>query len=389
MESVSESFPWNEQIASLPGAHILQTRQWGRLKAQFGWKPAFKVWPHRPPSQATLAAAALILTRDIRIGGLGLPIRVMYVPKGPLLDWKNEHLRGKVLSDLLAFARQQRAFLVKIDPDVRLGTGFPNLPESRDDEEGISVVRQLRSQNWRLSGEQIQYRNTIILDLTSGASELLARMKQKTRYNIRLAGRRGVRVRVGSRGDFDLLYRMYVETSRRDGFVIRPERYYQAAWGGFLSEADEQQPSGQAGIPLNRPQAKALIAEVEGEAVAALVLYAFAGRAWYLYGMSRGVHREKMPNHLLQWEAIRMALALGCEQYDLWGAPETNDREEPMWGVYRFKQGFGGELVRNLGAWDYALNPGLYRLFTSVLPRVLKFLRFRKRAELRRGSLEI
>jgi lipid II:glycine glycyltransferase (peptidoglycan interpeptide bridge formation enzyme) len=186
-------------------------------------------------------------------------------------------------------------------------------------------------------------------------------MKPKTRYNIRLAGRKGVQVRTGVEADFGLLYRMYAETSIRDGFAIREEGYYREVWGTFL----------RAGL------AEPLVAEVSGEPVAAVVIFYFAGKAWYLYGMSRAAHREKMPNYLLQWEAMRRAKAAGCLTYDLWGAPDHLDETDPMWGVYRFKEGLGGTVIRHVGAWDLPVRPFYYRLYTGFLPKILDWMRYR------------
>jgi lipid II:glycine glycyltransferase (peptidoglycan interpeptide bridge formation enzyme) len=184
-------------------------------------------------------------------------------------------------------------------------------------------------------------------------------MKQKTRYNIRLAARKGVAVRVGTVADLDLLYRMYAETSVRDGFVIRLPRYYSDAWGAFIA----------AGL------AQPFIASVGAEPVAALIVFRYGGTATYMYGMSTEAHREKMPNHLLQWEAITWARRQGCAVYDFWGAPDEFDPADPLWGVWKFKEGFGGSLVRTLGAWDYVASPFGYRLYTGLLPRLLGLMR--------------
>lgn len=129
--------------------------------------------------------------------------------------------------------------------------------------------------------------------------------------------------------------------------------------------------------------AEPLIAEVDGEPIAGIFLFYFAGRAWYLYGMSRQAHREKMPNYLLQWEAMRHARAHGCTQYDLWGAPDVFDESDSMWGVFRFKEGLGGQVVRTAGAWDYPARPIVYFAYTRVLPRILDFMRHRGRAHTR------
>ena len=138
-----------------------------------------------------------------------------------------------------------------------------------------------------------------MIDLSPSEDEMLARMKQKTRYNVRLAGKKGVTVRTGTLEDLPMLYKMYAETSVRDGFVIRDEGYYQTVWQTFMQSES--------------PKCEPLIAEVEGEPVAAIFVFYFAGRAYYIYGMSREAHREKMPNYLLQWEAMQRAKAAGCQ----------------------------------------------------------------------------
>jgi lipid II:glycine glycyltransferase (peptidoglycan interpeptide bridge formation enzyme) len=229
-------------------------------------------------------------------------------------------------------------------------------------------VAELNRRGWQYSSEQIQFRNTVRVDLRADEAALLGRMKQKMRYNIHLAERKGVQVRPGSLADLPLLYRIYAETSVRDGFVIRDEAYYRAVWGAFI----------QAGL------AEALLAEVDGEPAAGLIQFRLAGTAWYLYGMSRLAHREKMPNALLQWESIRRARAAGCSTYDLWGAPDEFSEADPLWGVFRFKEGLGGQVIRTLGAWDYPLNAWMYRMYTQTLPRLLELMRRRGRKRTQR-----
>jgi lipid II:glycine glycyltransferase (peptidoglycan interpeptide bridge formation enzyme) len=118
--------------------------------------------------------------------------------------------------------------------------------------------------------------------------------------------------------------------------------------------------------------------------VAGLISFYFAGRAWFLYGMSRDIHRRKMPNYLLQWKAIRSAKAKECKYYDLWGAPDVFTENDPMWGVYRFKKGLGGTVVRNIGAYDLPARPLLYRLYTQFLPSILALLRRQGKDRVRR-----
>lgn len=356
---------WNSLIASLPEPHILQTWQWSRFKALYGWSPDPLVWHDH---HGGIQAAAMVLTRNLPVPGFFRSSRVMYIPKGPLLrEWNDVDLRRQVFADLRARAVKNGVIFIKIDPEVRMGVGVPGKPDAEEIQVGYKCASELFTQGWKFSDEQVQFKNTVMVDLSLSEEQLLARMKQKTRYNIRLAGRKGVTVRVGGLADIDLLYSMYAETSVRDGFVIRSKDYYQTGWETFIG-------SGMA-FPL--------IAEVEGEPVAALVIYYFGGRAWYMYGMSRDIHREKMANYLLQWKAMQHAKEVGCKSYDLWGAPDEFTHDDPLWGVYRFKKGLGGEVVRHLGAWDLPIRPFYYRMYTQVIPRLLSLMRSRGRARIR------
>ena len=354
-----DSETWNALLISLPQSHILQTWQWAKIKSDFGWKPAPTAWRDR---QGNLTALAMVLERGLGMSRFSSKLRVMYVPRGPILkDWSEMGLRQQVLIDLRNLARKRRAIFIKIDPEVVIGKGIDGTPNAWTDPLGNEVVLQLKQNGWRFSDEQVQFRNTVMIDLKQSEDDLLAHMKQKTRYNLRLAGRKGVTIRSGSTGDLDMLFHMYAETSLRNGFVIRESNYYHQLWNTFM----------QAGM------LEPLIAEVDHDAVAALMLFHFNGKAWFLHGMSREAHREKMPNYLLQWEAIRRAKDLGCGEYDLWGAPDIFNQADQLWSVYRFKEGFGGEVVRTIGAWDLPINPLYYWLYTRILPKILELMRRR------------
>lgn len=368
---------WNELIASLPDSHLLQTWQWAEVKVRYGWQAMPFLWQLAEGSRQSAMAAAMILKRSIPVGGFAKRMSVLYIPKGPLMDWNNTALRRRVLDDLQVFAKRQGAIFVKIDPDVALGTGIPRGEEDALDNGGQAVRSDLTRRGWLFSSDQIQFRNTVLIDLSPPEEELLARMKQKTRYNVRLAAKKGVTVRAGTPADLTMLYRMYAETSVRDGFVIRDEPYYQTVWQIFMRHRPP--------TIGHQPFAEPLIAEVEGQAVAAIFLFYFAGRAYYLYGMSREAHREKMPNYLLQWEAMRRTKAAGGKLYDLWGAPDVFDVSDPMWGVFRFKEGLGGQVVRTLGAWDYPASPLLYKLYTQTIPHVLDIMRARGKSRTRQN----
>ena len=390
-----ESSNWNAVISNLPNPHFLQTYEWGQVKAKYGWEPIYLVWDKEgkmkeerdvsnlssfvfPPS-----AAALLLKRQVISSGFAARLSILYSPKGPLLDWANEPLRKRVLDDLQSFAKKQGAIFLKVDPDVVLGTGVPGGEEDVLDNGGQAVMSELKRKGWEYSSDQIQFKNTLLIDLHPTEDELLARMKQKTRYNIRLAEKKGVVLRVGTLSDLPMLYKMYAETSVRDGFVIRDESYYKTVWQMFMSLKVDRLTGSQVPTfePLNLPTCEPIIAEVGGEPVAAIFVFYFAGRAYYVYGMSRNLHREKMPTYLLQWEAMKRAKAKGCTVYDLWGAPEVFDESDSMWGVYRFKDGLGGRVVRTLGAYDFVPSPLWYKMYSEIIPRMLDVMRSRGRSK--------
>jgi lipid II:glycine glycyltransferase (peptidoglycan interpeptide bridge formation enzyme) len=185
-------------------------------------------------------------------------------------------------------------------------------------------------------------------------------MKQKTRYNIRLAAKKGVRVQPSP--DLDIFYSLMEVTGERDAFGVHSRDYYRRAYELFH--------------PLG--ECELLLAEFEGQPLAALMVFAYGSRAWYFYGASSSQHRELMPTYLLQWEAMRWARARGCDEYDLWGVPDEDEatleanfesRSDGLWGVYRFKRGFGGQLCRGQGPWDRVYLPSLYGLYRAWLSR--------------------
>jgi peptidoglycan pentaglycine glycine transferase (the first glycine) len=367
---------WNELIASLPMPHLLQTWEWSQVKSKYGWKAMPFIWYGSSGSSQGPIGAAMVLKRTIGIGGFAAKLCVLYIPKGPNLDWDDASLRLRVLKDLHAFAKQQGAIFVKIDPDVVLGKGQPGTEDAAENPSGYAVRSDLENHGWRFSKDQIQFRNTVLVDLIPGEEDLLSKMKQKTRYNIRLAERKGVSIRIGTTADLPLLYRMYAETSVRDNFLIRGEDYYQTVWNTFRSPHSPENP---ASTPFSEP----LIAEVDSKPVGAVSMFYFATQAIYLFGMSRNEHREKMPNYLLQWEAMRRAKALGCTTYNLWGAPNEFNENDGLWNVFRFKEGLGGYVSRTLGAWDFAPNPLWYKLYTQTLPRIMDLMRMRGKAKTR------
>lgn len=296
--------------------HILQTPQWGALKSEFGW------------AAETLPGGLLVLFRRLPLG-----LSVAYVPKAPPEgDW------AAWLATLHTLCRQRRAVFLRIEPDAW-----------RED----SLPYDYEAQGFQPAAP-IQPPRTLLIDLQGSEEDLLARMKQKTRYNIRLAEKKGVAVQPAT--NVEMFAKMMVETSTRDGFGIHPAAYYRRAYELF-------HPAGLCAL---------LVAEHAGQPLAGLMIFAVGGRAWYLYGASASEQRHLMPTYLLQWEAMRWARARGCQTYDLYGVPDVAEdvleaeftrRNDGLWGVYRFKRGFGGAVRRSKGAWDKVYNPFLYNLF--------------------------
>ncbi len=339
---ITDAAAWNRALLQLPGYHALQTWQWGELKSQFGWQ----MHPLSFREEGKPVGQALLLTRQLP----GLPWKLAYTPRGPIFPFQDIERSTQLLERLQEEARRRRALFLKIDPDVAL-----------DNENGQALREWLAAHGWRFSPQQIQFRNTALLDLSADDETLLARMKQKSRYNIRLAARKGVQVRPGDQGDFPSFYKLYEETAKRDGFLIRPYAYYETSWRLFLQEG----------------MGMLLLAYLPAEKapVAGIFLFLMDKKAWYMYGASSNRGRKYMPNYLLQWEAMRRVKANGVIHYDLWGAPEQLHEADPLWGVYRFKAGLGAVFRAGLGAWDYPFHKLPYRLYLDLLPRLLALRR--------------
>ncbi len=337
---------YTQALLQMPDAHPLQSWTWGEFKSRWGWQMHPLILGNDQPQ-----AVGMVLKRALP----RTPFSILYVPKGPALDYTDVDLRQTMLAELEQLARQEKAIFIKIDPDVVQGVGV----EPDSSATGTQFIAELQQRGWQFSADQIQFRNTVELNLTLSEDDLLAAMKSKTRYNIRLAGRKGIVVRPGTPDDFPVLAEMYRETAVRDGFAIRPLAYYLDAWTAFYNDG------------LGQP----LIAEYEGEPVAAVFIVRLGQKAIYMYGASTQKERNRMPNYLLQWEAIRWAKAQGCTVYDFWGAPDEFTEDDRLWGVWRFKAGFNGRVVHHIGAWDYVVRPSLYWLYTTAMPKYLDMLR--------------
>ena len=309
---------WNHFLAQRPNAHLLQTGEWGELKSAFGWKPVRIVAGD---------SGVQILFRKLPLG-----FTVGYIPKANVAPF--------LLSEIDSVCKQNRAIFLKLEPDSWDSTFI--LPPS----------------SFILSKRNIQPPRTIIIDIRGSEEDILARMKPKTRYNTRLAEKKGVTVRAWD--DVEAFHKMMLVTGGRDGFGIHSLEYYKRAYE----------------LLHLKGLGEILVAEYEGKPLAALFVARNGHRAYYLYGASTDEERNRMPTYLLQWEAMKWAKARGCEEYDLWGIPDEDEatleanfesRHDGLWGVYRFKRGFGGELKRAAQAMDRVYNPLLYWVYLKFI----------------------
>lgn len=190
-----------------------------------------------------------------------------------------------------------------------------------------------------------------LLDMTPDEETLLARMKAKTRYNIRLAAKQGIEVHEASTQEgLETFIQLYLETCARQTYHGRSAGYLRTVWKYLGGE-----------------QAKILIASHQGEPLAAYMLFLFGGILYYPYGGSSIKHRSKMPANLLMWEAIRFGKKHGATVFDMWGALGPGyDKADPWAGFTRFKEGYGGELVEYMGTIDLVVSPLWYRLITTA-----------------------
>ena len=339
---IEQQHLWDAIISTCPSGHLLQSWGWGELKASAGWHPLRLALCDSKREQ--IVAAAQVLRRT----PLHLPLalgHLAYIPKGPVFDWSG-HDDSKLVQTLFS---QLRLNLVK-QGALALQAEFACETESQ---ESKLLLRDLDAMHFQRV-QAIQPGRTIILDLAPDEDMLLANMKEKWRYNIRLAGRKGVQIRAAETvEDVESWYGLLQTTSSRDRFGIHTLEYYRRAWQIFAP----------------RKQARLLLAQYNGQLLAGIFVGLMAKQAIYLYGASSNEQRQLMPNYLLQWEAIRWAKQAGAATYDFWGIPETDEQSEAMTGVYRFKSGWGGRIVRFTGNYECMYRPLAMRFVRKAFLR--------------------
>ncbi len=241
--------------------------------------------------------------------------------------------------------KRHRSILLKIEPDAL-------------DQESLRT--RLSELGFQISPQTIQPPRTITIDIARSEEEILAAMHQKTRYNVRLSAKKEVIVREASESDLPAFSNLMQATASRDGFAVHSAEYYSMAYDLFVKTN----------------QAKLFLATYQNKVIAGIFVFVMKNRAWYFYGASGDEERDRMPNHALQWAAIRWAKSIGCTEYDLWGVPDEDEqtledqylkRNDGLWGVYRFKRGFGGQLIRFAGSFDRVYDRLMYRAYELYL----------------------
>ena len=297
-------------------ANLLQTAYWAEVKSNFGWKArAFEFNKER----------VLLLCRELPFfGGLA------YAPFGPgqeiAPDFFSKFAAG------LARALAKNTFLIQFD----LPWEFSRKPE-------------LNLNGLKKAAADIQVPTTVVADISKSEDDILAAMKSKTRYNIRLSAKKEVIIRQCGAEELDRWYEMYKITAIRDRISIHSFAYYKAVFS-IAEKYDDI-------------QIRLYLAEHEDDLLAGIIVVFYGDRATYLYGASSDKKRNLMPAYGLQWKAILDAKALGCKEYDFFGIPDSGDESDQMNGLYRFKTGFGGEIVYRPGCWDFPVMKLKYSLF--------------------------
>ena len=312
-----------------PGDSFLQTLFWAELKSNFGWEPFYFLLDGN---------VFIVLVR--KVGG-SFPIA--YIPFAPSEEYQDK---------LQEISISLKEYLPKETLFIRY-----DLPW-RNNSRPSSVFKK---------AEDIQPASTVIIDITKSKDDILAAMKTKTRYNIKLADKKGVSVKKYGMEMLDEWYNMYQETALRDKIALHSLAYYKAVFE--LAQKKEF-----------KVDIRLYMAEAEGENIAGIVTCFYNKKATYLYGASGNSGREKMPAYALQWKAICDAIEEGCVEYDLFGIPPNDNPSHPMHGLFRFKTGFGGEIIHRPGCYDFPLNKSKYKFYSvAEAARNYYFKKIKKR----------
>lgn len=311
-------------------AHFLQSPEWAKVKTE--WEHEYAIVRDE---KEQIKGVMSILLRKVPI----FHRYIMYAPRGFVCDEHDKDILLGLTEEAKKIAKKYKAFIFRLDPDI-----------SKDDEEFQKIIKELgykTKNNIKSINQVIQPKYVFRLNVKDRTEEeLLASFHSKTRYNIRLATKKGVTIREGNRENLKSFHDIMKTTGSRDEFFIRPLSYFEKIYDSMGAE-----------------HIKLIIAEYEGKPISAVLPIKYGNKVWYLYGGSSNEHRNLMPNYLLQWEMIKMAIARNDDVYDFRGVSGVVDETHPQYGLYRFKQGFGATFTEFIGEVYLPFKPLIYKLY--------------------------
>ncbi|HWP68480.1 MAG TPA: peptidoglycan bridge formation glycyltransferase FemA/FemB family protein [Rectinemataceae bacterium] len=325
------------------GDSFMQSLFWARFKSKTGWKSFLCTIEIESEAYRT---AIVVLVKALTLG-----FSFAYIPHGPgtVPPSMSPDAFLEAVSEKIAGGIAGRLMFIRFD-----------LPWDREVEKARFLLESISDARTRLKrGLPVQVPDTTILNLEKTEEELLAGMKPKWRYNIRLSEKKGVEVGREGAEALGIFYHLYEETARRDGIAIHPLSYYKTLLetvGELGGEAGGDKP----------PSMSVWIAMHEGLPVASIITLFWNRHATYLYGASSNEKRNLMPAYALQWKAITAAKREGCIDYDFFGIPPDEDPSHAMAGLYLFKTGFGGSIVHRVGSIDYPVSRAVYAVFRGA-----------------------
>ena len=331
---------YNMFLESHGRCNFQQSIEWGKVKSD-SWKNEVVL---AEDENGEIIGSISVLIRKIPLLG-----NLMYSSRGPVCDIHDEKVL-KILTDgLKELAKKYHAFILKIEPDIK-----SNDQEFRDI---ISKLGYKIKDDAKNFSEEINPRYVFRLDIKDKTEdEIFAAFHQKTRYNVRLATKKGVVVKEGTREDLKDFHEIMKITGKRDDFIIRPLSYFEKMYDKLGSHA------------------KLLMAYCEDKPISGIFNIDYGNKVWYLYGASSNEHRNLMPNYLLQWEGIKYAIANKKDMYDFRGVSGVVDENHPQYGLYRFKKGFNAEFTEFIGEISLNFKPFVYRLY-KISEKIFKRLR--------------
>ena len=359
---------YNKDIGQLYSTPIVQqTAFWSKVKNQLGASTIAVNFKTKNPELFGCPRGVFAITSDILaiIKYIGYDRCIAYVPYGPELMPYEEH-RGAFLEELSECIREylpKGCILIRYDlcwesPWAMDAESFDTngnwLGEPEPYAQELRLNFNTINKNLYKAQSNILPTSTIYLDLQKSTDEILTSMKPKTRYNIGLAARKGVKVRTLGIDNLEVWYKLYKETATRNNILLNDMRYFEAV---LTANADST---------VSPAKVLLLAAEHQGTPLAAMFLIISDNRASYLYGASSSENRNLMATYALQWEAISIAKAAGCTEYDMFGVAPAPIPSHPLYGLYKFKVGFGGHIFHSMGCWDYPLNFDLYQQFNAM-----------------------